>query len=675
MSPRAATTAPAAHLPVASVLVMLGLSHLDRLFDYEVGADQDTDAVPGARVRVRFAGRLVDGFVVERMAGTDHPGKLGRLDRVVSPEPVLTPEVAALCRAVADRYAGTLTDVVRLAIPPRHARTEAALPVQAPEHPPLPEPDDTAWAAYRAGPALLTALADGGAPRAAWQSLPGEDWPARIADLALATVTGGRGVVVVVPDQRDLDRVDAACRDLLGDRVVALSAGLGPTARYRRWLQALRGHAAVVVGTRSAAFAPVRDLGLMVVWDDGDDSLTEPRAPYPHPREVAVLRTAATSSALVVGGIARTAETQVLVTSGWMHDVVADRAVVRDRAPRIRAISDDDRTVARDPLARVARLPAIAFDAARAALAADAPVLVSVPRRGYHPSLACARCRTPARCRRCHGPLRADSADATTTSSPTLTCNWCGRREAFRCVECGDTRLRATSTGARRTAEELGKAFPGVPVLTSGGDTIADRVEPGARLVVATPGSEPVVDGGYGAAILLDTWAQLDRADLRAGEQTFRRWASVLAGLRAARDGGTAVVVADAGLPAVQAAIRWDPVGFAAQELAQRAELGLPPAVTMVSVDGTDRSVAAFVDAVDLPTDAETLGPVDLPSDARPPAGWDGETEGPLTRVLLRIPRSHGRDLVRALKVAQVHRSAQHDTGPLRIQVDPPTIG
>ncbi|GAA2049344.1 primosomal protein N' [Williamsia deligens] len=680
MSPRAATTAPAAHLPVASVLVMLGLSHLDRLFDYEVGADQDADAVPGARVRVRFAGRLVDGFVVDRLAASDHTGRLGRLDRVVSPEPVLTPEVFALCRAVADRYAGTLTDVVRLAIPPRHGRTETATPPASVDRQPPPAPDPADWAAYPAAGSLLTALSSGGAPRAAWQALPGEDWPARIADLAAATVAGGRGVIVVVPDQRDLDRVEAACRVHLADRVVALSAGLGPSARYRRWLRVLRGDADVVLGTRSAAFAPVHDLGLVVVWDDGDDSLTEPRAPYPHPREVAVLRSAAGASGsggsgLVLAGIARTAETQVLVASGWMHDLVADRSTVRDRMPRIRAISDDDRTVARDPLARVARLPAIAFDAARSALAAQAPVLVSVPRRGYHPSLACARCRTRVRCRRCHGPMRADSAGALREASPTITCGWCGRHESFRCVECGDTHLRATSSGARRTAEELGKAFPGVPVLTSGGDQMADRIDPGARLVVATPGAEPVVDGGYGAAILVDTWAQLDRADLRAGEQTFRRWTAVLAGVRAAAQGGTAVVVADAGLPVVQAVIRWDPVGFAAQELSQRSELGLPPAVTMVSVDGTERSVAAFVDTVELPPEAEVLGPVDLPADARPPAGWDGETSGALTRILVRTPRAHGRALVTALKAAQVHRSAAHDTGPLRIQVDPPTVG
>ena len=77
------------------------------------------------RVRVRFAGRLVDGFLLERVADTDHAGRLAWVDKVVSPEPVLTAEVAALCRAVADRYAGVLADVLRLAVPPRHARVEA----------------------------------------------------------------------------------------------------------------------------------------------------------------------------------------------------------------------------------------------------------------------------------------------------------------------------------------------------------------------------------------------------------------------------------------------------------------------------------------------------------------------------------------------------------------------
>ncbi|MGB6278455.1 MAG: primosome assembly protein PriA, partial [Rhodococcus sp. (in: high G+C Gram-positive bacteria)] len=202
---------------------MLPLPHLDREFDYLVSEEMSSDAQSGVRVRVRFAGRLVDGFVLARLAETEHSGKLGWLDRVVSAERVLTPEIAELAEAVADRYAGTRADVLRLAIPARHARVEAE---QTPVVEPPVEPaiDRAAWSAYTHGSNFLDALASGRIPRAVWQALPGERWPVRLAEAAAVTVTGGRSAVVVVPDQRDLDRLETACVALLGaDRVVALS--------------------------------------------------------------------------------------------------------------------------------------------------------------------------------------------------------------------------------------------------------------------------------------------------------------------------------------------------------------------------------------------------------------------------------------------------------------------
>ena len=115
-------------LPVARVAVDISLAHLDRPFDYLVPARLDAGAVPGCRVRVRFAGQLVDGYLLERTETSEHQGRLARLERVISPEPVLTPEIFDLARAVADRYAGTLADVLRLAIPPRHATAEREAP-------------------------------------------------------------------------------------------------------------------------------------------------------------------------------------------------------------------------------------------------------------------------------------------------------------------------------------------------------------------------------------------------------------------------------------------------------------------------------------------------------------------------------------------------------------------
>ena len=657
----------AAELPVARVALLVPLAHLDREFDYLVERAQSVDAQPGVRVRVRFAGRLVDGFVLARATTTEHTGSLGWLDKVISPEPVLTGDIATLARAVAGRYAGVRADVLRLAVPPRHARVEAE-PVPEPGVAP-PAPDEqSGWGPYPHADGFLSALREGRAPRAAWQALPGEDWPARLAEAAAATVAGGRTAVLVVPDQRDVDRVHAACVRLLGEgAVVALAAGLGPALRYRRWLAALRGHARVVVGPRAAVFAPVPDVGLVAVWDDGDDNHAEPRAPYPHSREVALLRAHAAGAGLLLAGHARTAEAQALVESGWAHDLLAPRATVRERAPRTTALADTDEQLARDPAARAARIPAIAFAAARAALAAGAPVLVQVPRRGYLPSLSCARCREPIRCRRCHGPLAvASAAGADGAGSPV--CRWCGVSDvAYRCAACGGRALRARVVGARRTAEELGRAFVGVPVRTSDGEEVLATVPARPALVIATPGAEPVAEGGYGAALLLDGWALLGRADLRAGEETLRRWMGAAALVRGAEHGGQLVVVAESELATVQALVRWDPVGHAAAELASRAEVGFPPAVAMAALDGVPAALAALLASVRLPEGTEVLGPVDSAAAPHGAQGWE--------RLLLRAPRNQGHALARALAAGQGVRSAHKEADTVRVQVDPHRIG
>ncbi|GAA3901864.1 hypothetical protein Aau02nite_67820 [Amorphoplanes auranticolor] len=827
---------PAPRLPVARVSVEVPLAHLDRPFDYLVSAADDEAAQPGVRVKVRFAGQLVNGFLLERAETSPHGGKLAYLDKVVSPERVLDPEVARLARAVADRYAGNLADVLRLAVPPRHARAEAQAtpprldpppgsaaaspapagvaavvsglpkratpssseargvavaaglpdgadsglsesaeagdvasarpraatsfsavpdlsdqshpgkapaldpasrpgspsgqsikpqavaemqPMQAAEaHPaavvvvqpghepgpagetpagpgvghdlrrdggepgpseqtpvsvaaagagtdlqqvaagsdvrPVEQPSTVAhgWGIYPTGSAYLHALEQGRAARAVWSALPGEDWPARIAEAAGAVVRGGRGVVIVVPDARDLERLDRALTVVLGEgRHVALNAAAGPAERYRRFLAASRHRVPVVVGTRAAMFAPVADLGLVVVWDDGDDLHAEPRAPYPHARDVLLTRAQLADCAALVGGFARTGEAQLLLETGWAKEIVADRGTLRARSPAI-APTGDDPQLARDPGAVTARLPSLAWQAARGALQAGMPVLVQVPRRGYLPSTACAECRTPARCPHCSGPLGlAGSRDVP-------ACHWCGRAAAdYACPACGGRRLRASVTGARRTAEELGRAFPGFPVRTSGRDEILTTVPGTAAVVVATPGAEPVAEGGYGAVLLLDTWALLSRADLRAAEETMRRWLSAAALARPGPAGGRVVVVADGSLAPVQALLRWDPAWFAARELAERRELGFPPAARMASVTGKAEAVSEFLDGARLPEDVELLGPV--------PAADDQE------RMLLRVSRGRAAALARALHEAAAVRSVKKSNLPIRIQIDP----
>ncbi|MGW2959842.1 primosomal protein N' [Streptomyces sp. NPDC001220] len=670
----------AERLPVARVLVDKGVLHLDRYFDYAVPAELDADARPGVRVRVRFgAGRhrvrdgrregggLIDGFLVERLDQSDYAGPLAALAQVVSPEPVLSEELLRLARAVADRYAGSLADVLQLAVPPRSARAEKR---PSPEPlPPPPVPEAGSWTRYEHGAAFVESLASGGAPRAVWNALPGPGWSGEIARAVAATLASGRGALVVVPDGRAAARVDAALTAVLGEgRHALLTADAGPEKRYAQWLAVSRGAVRAVVGTRAAMFAPVRDLGLVAIWDDGDDSHSEQHAPQPHARDVLLLRAALDKCGFLLGGWSCTVEAAQLVENGWARPLVAGREQVRRAAPLVRTVGDGD--LARDEAARAARLPTLAWQAVRDGLR-HGPVLVQVPRRGYVPRMACDRCRAPARCRHCAGPLEARDAGMP-------VCGWCGRAESdWHCPECGGSRLRAQVVGARRTAEELGRAFPAVPVRTSGREQVLDTVPETPALVVSTPGAEPVAEGGYAAALLLDGWAMLGRPDLRAGEDALRRWIAAGALVRPQEEGGTVVVVAEPTLRPVQALVRWDPVGHAVRELAERAELGFPPVSRMAAVSGPAEALAEFLASAELPPDAEVLGPVPVPevrtgAPRRPGAPPPGEH---WERVLVRVPPGSGAALAAALKTAQAARMARGNGEAVRVRVDPPDIG
>ncbi|MGI8578340.1 MAG: primosomal protein N' [Nocardioidaceae bacterium] len=666
---------PAPQLPVARVAVDLALAHLDRAFDYVVPETMHEKAVPGCRVKVRFSGRDVDGYLLARVSGSTHPGRLASLRRVVSAEPVLHESVLAVSRLVADRYAGTVADVLRLAVPPRHARVEG-------EQPPVcrAQPFDmsdqrlaASWAAEVGGQALLDRLATGGSPRAVWTATPGAVWPAQLAAVAAATLRSGRGSLLCLPDARDVARVDQALADLLGGGAhVALTAGLGPAARYRAFLAASRGQVQIVVGTRAAALAPVRDLGLVAMWDDGDDLFDEPRAPYPNAREVLLLRAHHEQTAALFGGHSRSVECAALLEAGWAVSLQAPANYRRAVSPRVHITGESERELERDAAIGATRMPRRVFEVVREALHIG-PVLVHVPRYGYQPALACANCRRPARCFHCSGTLgRSDIERA-------LACRWCAvPADAWSCPHCHGRQLRAPIVGSLRTAQEWGHSFPQTPVLSSGGDHVLDNIGPQAAIVVATPGAEPMVTvssdrgtkaaapwprgeaedarPGFAAAIILDTWLTLGRPTLDATEEALRRWLNIAALVRPASSGGRVVAVGEPSLPVLQALVRVDPSGFAARELAERASARLAPTVRLASITAPGAVVAEVMAALDLPAETEVLGPVDLSSD--------------VARVVIRSSRDRGAALTRALKQVQAARSSRK-LSPIRVQVDP----
>lgn len=653
--------------PVARVRVDSTLPQVDRTFDYRVPAELSEDAVPGARVRVLFNGHELTGYIEERAATTDWTRtSLLPIKSVLSRVPSVAPEIFALAEALADRYASTVANVLRLAVPPRiatldkkyapllpgyesaylgdsapesehvesehaalgHAEPESSTASVASTHadpyawlatpgapapfvldPPALNPDapDAAsvFSDYENGAEFIEDVAAGAATRAVMTVLPGHlehTWADVLATALAAAATSGRGAIAVVPTAKNLDLLEAALAERLpADSFVRLSSDSTPHTRYHGFVKARLGRVPVVIGTRAAAYAPVANLGLVVCWDDGDSSLVERRAPYCHARDVLLLRASAENTAALFAGFSMSSEAARLVRTRWASHVRAPRALVRDYSPRIFSTGSEFE-LARDPLAAMARIPHLAFEHARRALARG-PVLVQVARSGYIPSFSCERCRMPARCGECSGPLSVASG------SSVPSCSWCGHlAQQWRCSECGFTHWRYSAAGATRTAEELGRAFPNVSVISSAGDHVRASVGPEPALVVATPGAEPVAFGGYAAALLLDADKMLRFDSLRAPEAALRRWLNAAALVRPAALEGTVVTTASPS-PVEQALVRWDPAWFARQELEERAQTGLPPAVRTAAVTGAEADVRAFME--------EFLGSSALPERVR----------------------------------------------------------
>lgn len=631
-------------LPVARVLVDINLPHLDRPFDYLVPERFDAVVAPGSRVRVRFAGRLLDGFCLERVERSAHDGRLAAVHGAVSSEQVLTPEVLGLCRAVAERYAGNLSDVVRFAVPARHARVEASMPmvvaVPAPGDPPA-----DALGEYVGARALVERISAGEAPRAVWNLAPDARGVRDLAVLAQAAWAAGGSAIFVVPDARDIDALTVAVHDRVSaDAVTVLSADLGPQRRYRAFLEVLRSPRRIVIGARGTAFAPVRDLRLVACWDDGDDVLGSPQAPYWHAREVLAHRAHTAGAAFVVAGYARTAEAAHLVRSGWARSVTPTAAAKR----RIRIQgAQDDSARRRDATAGTARVPHAAWEAIRTGIG-HGPVLVHVARRGYIRGVVCDACRTIQRCSTCSGPLSLGS-------SGTSRCDWCGALDGSpRCAGCGGSHMRAAAVGSERTEHELGRAFPGVVVYRSDADTPVLEVPDAPAIVVATPGAEPRAAAGYAAVVILDARSELERPSLRSGEEALRRWMHAAALVRAH---GAVVITADLALAPVQALVRWDAAWFAERELLERAQLGLPPVTRAVALTGSAAAITATVSAADLPGTARHLGPV--------PVG-----RGADERLLITVPRRDGGALARAVRAAVVTGSAR-GAAAVEVRMDP----
>lgn len=647
---------PAAGRAVAQILLDSALPQLDHLFDYAIPPELAEVVRVGQRVRVPFRSkdRKTFGYIIGFAERSEFGGNLSAIADIVTEVPQLTPEVWALARAVADRAGGSAGDILRLAIPTRQVRVEkkhlAALSDEAAstEH---PEPEAGMSSEESAAEALIAEELNAGA-RLSHLASHGPDrlhtgewvggWAAQLARVALEVFGRGRSVILVTPDYRDLDQLRDALAALGHAEVVRVDSRQSNAERYAAFLRALDPQPRIILGNRSAVYAPAHDLGAILIWDDGDPVLSEPLTPYVHARDAALIRAEQSGAGLFFAGHVRSAEVQRLVDLGYVR--------AQSNLPRRTRVFHAD--AARAPDAFAGRVPEFAAQTIREGLKSG-PVLVQVATPGYAPVAVCGDCGELARCGSCRGPIGFKVVGR-------ASCRWCGEyANNWHCGECGSPRLHERGMGSARTVEQFERQFAGVRVLLSDGEHPRERVDARPALVVATRGAEPLAAGGYRAVVLLDAERLLGLENLRAGEDCMRWWENAAA--LAAPDG--LCLMAAGGGPVVNAFVTGRADEWLRGELRDRQALRYPPAVRVASVSGGPEEVSRALKTIAEIPGVDHLGPTTVPQRTGAGRGVSsasalGGAPSAIVRAIVRFDYGHGGEVAKRLRGALVADAA-----------------
>jgi primosomal protein N' (replication factor Y) len=528
-----------------SVCIDRPVLNLDQPFTYLLPPELDGGL--GSLVQVPFHGGLVRGWVVGS-AETFGPRML-RVKKVVSPVRFFDQASLELMRWVGERYIAPLAAVIARAVPPRVASEE----VVAADHAGSPvERSRTSrsdlLSSYRNGAGLRQAIGAGSGPFVV-RPAP-EDEGAVVVEAVGRCLDGDRRAIVLVPEAVPVPATATAIVTAFGDRVGVLVGG-ERRARYRRWLEILGGRYDVIIGTRPAVFAPVRELGLIVVARESHPAHREDRAPYYHVRDVALERARVGGAVCMLSAMCPSSEaaalgvTEIAPSTRRWPPVEVVRAGPEGRAPRlVRALRGTRRGFIFSPLP------------------------------GYGIAQVCRACGRPAACAACGGVLRAEEG-----AVRCVVCEAIGR-----CARCGATGFGIRRGGAERV-EEWAAAVAPVPVRRVGARGRARL--PGANEILVG-GPESVRDLGPGdlpLVAILDADLAERRPGLAARERALATWMEAVAW---ARPSGRAIVQSDRpGDPAVQALVRGNPDRFYADEAERRRSAGFPVGSAVFRVAGS----------------------------------------------------------------------------------------
>ncbi len=466
-----------------------------------------------------------------------------------------------------------------------------------------------------------------------------------------AALEEGRGALVLTPEIGLALRLEGLLRDRLGaDQVAVLHSGLGPAARRGQWQAIASGRARVVVGARSAVFAPLGELGVICVDEEQDEAYKQDDRLRYHARDLALLRGQEQKAVVILGSATPAVTTWHRARQGELTLLGLPRRVKEARLPTMEVV--DMRRAGR---LRGGFLSPRLHQALKQTVAAGRQAILFLNRRGFAPALLCPACGKTVGCPACslsltlHRGGRGGGGGNNRVAPGRLVCHTCGHQRPLpeACPHCGapGEGMKPLGLGTEAVAEKLAELEPGLRVARLDSDTAASPA--GLREVLrqvsrhqvdVVVGTQMITKGHHFPLIGLVGVLLADQAlsvpDFRAGERAYTLLTQVAG--RAGREGGPGLVIVQTYDPhhhALAAALAQDPEAFYAAELAERRALGYPPFMRLVSLRleggdqaATERAAQALAGRLEeararLEPRARLLGPAPAPI-ARSQGRW-----------------------------------------------------
>lgn len=409
----------------------------------------------------------------------------------------------------------------------------------------------------------------------------------------------GRATIMLVPEIALTPQLVGRFRARFGDDVAVLHSGLTPRERFDMWTRLREGTVDVAIGARSALFAPIVGLGLVIVDEEHDPSFKQEEGVRYQARDMAILRAHMHGGVCILGSATPSLETEHLARSGRAKKLLLPDRARAQSLPRVEIL--DLKRIGAGPTGD-RRLSLLLHRAIEETLAAKEQTILFLNRRGFAPSVRCEACGELSSCPQCTVALTFHKR-----RGGSVRCHWCDHeaRMPERCAKCGSDRIALEGLGTEKLEESLANAFPGARIarldrdVASGKDVekILSRVR--AREVDILVGTQMVTKGHDLPHVTLvgviNADAALSIPDFRASERAFQLLVQVAG--RAGRGdvpGRVLVQTYDAEHHAIRFAARHDVPGFIERELRDRKELGYPPysRMVLVRIDALDEAEA-----------------------------------------------------------------------------------